>query len=124
MVFIMNSLKKNIHLSDKVTKAMVIDEDFRIKLLTNIIKSINKKVARAYQKKREEAEIPEMNFTEEMDLALDTDLNSMIFKNNNIPSADELMADLFDGVEFTITKGNGEVPSADELMADLLDGVL
>lgn len=95
-------IEKNIHLSDKVTKAMVIDEDFRIKLLTSIIKSINKKVARAYQKKREEAEIPEMNFTEEMDLALDTDLNSMIFKNNNIPSADELMADLFNGVEFTM----------------------
>lgn len=95
-------IEKNIHLSDKVTKTMVIDEDFRIKLLTSIIKSINKKVARAYQKKREEAEIPEMNFTEEMDLALDTDLNSMIFKNNNIPSADELMADLFNGVEFTM----------------------
>lgn len=117
-------VKKNIHLSDKVTKAMVIDEDFRMKLLTNIIKSINKKVAKAYQEKKEKTEKPEMNFTEEMDLALDTDLNSMIFKSNNIPSADELMADLFDGVEFTITKGNGEVPSADELMADLLEGVL
>ena len=116
-------IEKNIHLSDKVTKAMVIDEDFRIKLLTNIIKSINKKVAKAYQEKKEKTEKPEMNFTEEMDLALDTDLNSMIFKNNNIPSADELMADLFAGVEFTITKGNDEVPSADELMADLL-GVL
>lgn len=117
-------VKKNIHLSDKVTKAMVIDEDFRMKLLTSIIKSINKKVAKAYQEKKEKTEKPEMNFTEEMDLALDTDLNSMIFKSNNIPSADELMADLFDGVEFTITKGNGEVPSADELMADLLEGVL
>ncbi|OLR61631.1 AAA family ATPase [Peptoniphilus porci] len=91
-------IKKNIHLSDKVTKAMVIDEDFRIKLLTNIIKSINKKVTKAYQEKKEKTEKPEMNFTEEMDLALDTDLNSIIFKSNNIPSADELMADLLKGV--------------------------